>query len=115
MSVIWTIATLEHEISDGAVIVSHWRASDSEMVGDEIYSGNSYGSVSFSPDPSSPDYIAYSDITEDIAIGWTKNSLGEEQVASIEASIASQINAEKNPTKESGVPWSVNESVVGEN
>ena len=114
MAVTWTIATLEHEIADGAVIVSHWRASDSEVVGDEIYSGNSYGSVSFSPDPFSPDYVPYAEITEKMAIGWTKDSLGEEQVASIEASIASQIELEKNPTQEAGVPWSVNESVVGE-
>jgi len=33
MAVTWTISTLEHEISDGAVVVSHWRASDSEVVG----------------------------------------------------------------------------------
>ena len=32
-------------------------------------------------------------------------AFGEEQVESIEASIASQIDAEKNPTQEAGVPW----------
>ena len=105
MAVTWTIATLEHEIADGAVIVAHWRASDSEVVGEETYSGSSYGTCGFSPDPSSPSYVPYADITEEMAIGWTKDSLGEEQVASIEASIAAQIDAEKNPTQEAGVPW----------
>ena len=105
MAVTWTIATLEHEISDGAVVVSHWRASDSEVVGEETFSGTSYGTCSFAPDPASPDYVPYADITEEMAIGWTKDSLGEEQVASIEASIAAQIDAEKNPTQEAGVPW----------
>tara|TARA_B110000967_G_scaffold15261_1_gene14495 strand:- start:113 stop:442 length:330 start_codon:yes stop_codon:yes gene_type:complete len=109
MAVTWTIATLEHEISDGAVIVAHWRASDSEVVGegDEAvtYSGSSYGTCGFSPDPTSPSYVPYSDITEEMAIGWTQDSLGEEQVESIEASIAAQIDVEKNPTQEAGVPW----------
>ena len=105
MAVTWTISTLEHEISDGAVIVAHWRASDSEVVDDVTYSGSSYGTCGFAPDPSSPSYVPYLDITEEMAIGWTKDSLGEEQVESIEASIAAQIDAEKNPTQEAGVPW----------
>ena len=105
MAVTWTIANLEHEIADGAVIVAHWRVSDSEVVDDVIYSGSSYGTCGFAPDPSSPSYVPYADITEEMAIGWTKDSLGEEQVESIEASIAAQIDAEKNPTQEAGVPW----------
>lgn len=105
MAVTWTIETLEHEISDGAVIVAHWRASDSEVVGEETYSSSAYGTCGFAPDPASPDYVPYLDITEEMAIGWTKDSLGEEQVASIEASLAAQIDLEKNPTQEAGVPW----------
>ena len=105
MAVTWTIATLEHEIADGAVIVAHWRASDSEVVGEETYSGSSYGTCGFAPDPSSPSYVPYADITEEMAIGWTKDSLGEEQVASIEASIAAQIEESKAPAVVAGTPW----------
>ena len=105
MAVTWTISTLEHEISDGAVIVAHWRASDSEVVGDVTYSGSSYGTCGFAPDPSSPSYVPYADITEEMAIGWTKDSLGEEQVASIEASIAAQIEESKAPAISTGTPW----------
>ena len=105
MAVTWTISTLERNSSDDGVIVAHWRASDSEVVGDDTHSGSSYGTCGFAPDPSSPSYVPYADITEEMAIGWTKDSLGEEQVASIEASIAAQIDAEKNPTQEAGVPW----------
>jgi hypothetical protein len=109
MTVTWIVSNLEHEISDGAVMVSHWQAVDSEVVGegDEAvtYSGRSYGTVGFTPDSSSSSYVPYAEITQEMAIGWTKDSLGEEQVASIEASIAAQIDAEKNPTQEAGVPW----------
>jgi hypothetical protein len=105
MAVTWTIATLEHEIADGAVIVAHWRASDSEVVDDVTYSGSSYGTCGFAPDPSSPSYVPYLDITEEMAIGWTKDSLGEEQVESIEASIAAQIEESKAPAISTGTPW----------
>ena len=105
MAVTWTIATLEHEISDGSVIVAHWRASDSEVVDDVTYSGSSYGTCGFAPDPSSPSYVPYLDITEEMAIGWTKDSLGEEQVESIEASIAAQIEESKAPAISTGTPW----------
>jgi hypothetical protein len=39
------------------------------------------------------------------AIGWAKDALGEDEVASIEAGIASQIDAMANPTTASGVTW----------
>ena len=101
MAVTWTIATLERNTSDDGVVVAHWRASDVD--GD--HSGSSYGTCGFTPNAEAEGYTAYSEITEEMAIGWTKDSLGEEQVESIEASIAAQIDVEKNPTQEAGVPW----------
>ena len=109
MAVTWIVSNLEHEISDGAVVVSHWQAVDNEVIGegDEAvtYSGRSYGTVGFTPDSSSSSYVPYADITQELAIGWTKDSLGEEQVASIEASIAAQIAESKAPAISVGTPW----------
>ena len=109
MAVTWTIATLEHEIADGAVIVAHWRASDSEVVGtgdDAVtHSGSSYGTCSFTPDPSADGYTAYADITEAQAIGWCKDSMGEETVTAVEDSIAAQIADSKAPALAIGTPW----------
>jgi hypothetical protein len=39
MAVTWTIATLERNTSDDGVIIAHWRANDSEVVGDITHSG----------------------------------------------------------------------------
>ena len=109
MAVTWTIATLEHEISDGAVIVAHWRASDSEVVGegDEAvtYSGSSYGTCGFAPDSTAEGYTPYADITEAQAIGWVKDSMGEEAVTAVEDSIAAQIADSKAPSVAVGTPW----------
>ena len=108
MTVTWNIVQLDrHPHQDGlddVVFTAHWRAEDSEEVGEETYSGSSYGTVSFAaPDPDN--FTPYADITEEMAIGWTQDALGDEEVANIEADIAKQIEDAKNPPVESGTPW----------
>ena len=102
----WTIGTLERELSDGGVIVAHWRATATETVGagdDAVtYSASSYGTVGFTPDPSASGFIAYDSLTEADVIGWVQAELDQD---AIEASLAAQIEADKNPTQAAGVPW----------
>ena len=105
MAVTWTISTLERNSTDDGVIVAHWRASDSEVVGDDTHTGSSYGTCGFTPDSSADGYTDYADITEAQAIGWVKDSMGEEGVAALEASIATQIEQSKAPAVVVGTPW----------
>ena len=109
MAVTWTISTLERNSSDDGVIVAHWQASDSEVVGtgdDAVtHSGSSYGTCGFTPDSSADGYTAYADITEAQAIGWVKDSMGEEAVTGVEDSIAAQIADSKAPAVAVGTPW----------
>ena len=109
MAVTWTISTLERNTSDDGVVVAHWRASDSEEVGtgdDAVtHSGSSYGTCGFTPDSSADGYTAYADITEAQAIGWVKDSMGEEAVTGVEDSIAAQIADSKAPAVAVGTPW----------
>ena len=101
MAVTWTISTLERNSSDDGVVVAHWRASDVD--GD--HSGSSYGTCGFTPDSSADGYTAYADITEAQAIGWCKDSMGEEAVTAVEDSIAAQIADSKAPAVSVGTPW----------
>ena len=101
MAVTWTISTLERNTSDDGVIVAHWRASDVD--GDHL--GSSYGTCSFTPDSSADGFIPYADITEAQAIGWVKDSMGEEAVTGVEDSIAAQIADSKAPSVAVGTPW----------
>jgi len=94
----WTISTLERELSDGGVIVAHWRAT--AVDGD--FSASNYGTVGFTPDPSASGFIAYDSLTEADVIGWVQAELDQD---AIEASLAAQIEADKNPTQAAGVPW----------
>jgi len=99
MMVTWTISTLERELSDGGVIVAHWRATDVD--GD--YSASSYGTCGFTYDASASDFTPYDDLTESQVLGWCWAN-GVDQDA-IEASLAAKIEADKNPTQANGVPW----------
>jgi len=102
MAVTWTISTLERNTSDDGVVVAHWRASDSETVGEVEHSGSSYGTCGFTPDSTADGYTAYADITEAQAIGWVKDDVDAD---AIEAGIAAQIAESKAPAVATGTPW----------
>jgi hypothetical protein len=107
MTTVWQISQMERTLADGGVVVCHWRANASETVGEGddavTYNATNYGTAGFTPDPSSSDWVAYDDITEDMALGWCfANGVDKD---AIEASLAAQIELDKNPTQASGVPW----------
>jgi hypothetical protein len=94
----WTIADCEHDIATGGINVVHWRvtAEDGE------YTASAYGTVGLTPDPSSPDFVPYADVTENQAIVWV---WGQVDKIMTESNLAAQIDAQKNPTEASGLPW----------
>ena len=94
----WTISTLERTLADGGVTIAHWQAT--AVDGD--FSASSYGTCGFTPDPSASGFIAYDSLTEADVIGWVQAELDQD---AIEASLATQIEADKNPTQAAGVPW----------
>ena len=95
----WTIANVEYTNDDNkAVTIAHWRVSAQD--GD--YTASSYGTQSFEADPESPDYVAFADLTEEIVIGWVKDAMDTE---TLEAGLASQIEAQKAPATIAGLPW----------
>jgi hypothetical protein len=107
----WVIATTEYDLQpadmDGAIIVAHWRcnAEQTEGTGDDAvtYSATSYGTAGFSPDPSSPDYTPYADVTEQQCLDWCFAD-GVDKDA-IETSLQANIDGQINPVTASGTPW----------
>jgi hypothetical protein len=106
----WVISTLERDLlpenMNGAVIVAHWRvtAEQTEGTGDDAvtYNATSYGTCGFTPDPTSSDYIAYDDLTEEDVIGWVQADVDKD---AIEASLQANIDGQITPTTANGVPW----------
>ncbi len=95
----WTIGNLEYNNdSDQGVVIAHWRCTGVD--GD--YTASAYSTQSFEPDPSADGYVAFADLTEATVIGWVQNAVDQ---TATEASIASKIEAQKNPATLSGTPW----------
>ncbi len=108
MAVTWSVVSLDSTKTVGSlsdvVTTVHWTASDSETVGENTYTGSSYGSVGLAEADSSS-FTAYSSITESDAVSWAKAALGADGVTGVETGIAAQISEAKTPTTTSGVPW----------
>ena len=105
MAITWSIVQLDYAVSlDGETDVvnnSHWQCIDEDASGNQA---RVYGSVGIPTDDIS-DFIPYADITEAKALEWTKTALGAEEVASIEANVAAQLQLVENPAEGSGTPW----------
>jgi hypothetical protein len=81
----------------------HWTV---RAVSDGFVS-STYGSVNLTIDEESS-FQPYENLTKDEIITWAKAALGEQQIADIEASLAAQIEAAKNPpVVRPSLPWSV--------
>ena len=108
MAVTWSVTALDSTKTVGSlsdvVTIIHWTASDSETVGENTYTGSSYGSVGLAEADASS-FTAYADIKESDAIAWAKAAIGTDEVTEIETYIAKEITEAKTPTTTSGVHW----------
>jgi L-aminopeptidase/D-esterase-like protein len=95
MTTTYTINNLDRNTSDGFVYTVHYNVT--KVDGD--YSASTYGTVSFEAGTPA---IPYASLTKEQVIEWVKDKLDEETV---EASLAAQIAAQKNPTTATGMPW----------
>jgi len=95
---VWSIAQLERNADDNGVVTAHWRATATD--GD--YSASSYGTCSWTPEPSTEGFVPFEELTEAMVIEWVKGSL---DVEVIEESLASQIEEQKAPKVIAGTPW----------
>jgi len=105
MAITWSIVQLDYAVSldneSDVVNNSHWKCIDSDDAGNQA---RVYGSVAIPTDDLS-NFTQYADITEAEALQWTLDVLGADEVASIEANVAAQLQLVENPTEGSGTPW----------
>ena len=95
MTTTYTINQLDRLTSTGYVTTVHYNIT--KVDGD--FSASTYGTIGFEAgEPATP----FESLTKEQVIAWVKDKLGEEAV---EASLAAQIEAQRNPVKASGLPW----------
>jgi hypothetical protein len=72
----WSVTNMQHTDADGGVFLVYWSmvaASD----GTPSYTASEGGKLRCEPDPTSPDYIPYADLTEADVLNWVYASLVE--------------------------------------
>jgi hypothetical protein len=93
----WQIPQMNRLTADGFVVTVHYIVTAT----DGTYTSSTYGTVGYTQEPGET-YIPYADLTEATVVGWVQTSLNKDTV---EASLQSQIEAQKHPVQEAGVPW----------
>ena len=94
----WLISNLERNTADGGVVTAHYRVT----VVDGDYSASSYGTVGFTPDATDPSFVPFESLTEADVIAWVEAEL---DVEAITASLQANIEDQKAPKTEAGLPW----------
>ena len=93
----WNVVQMDRLTDGGFVINVHYTVN--AVDGD--YTASTYGTVGYTEQPNKS-YIPYASLTKEEVIGWVQESLGKDTV---EASLTAQIEAQKNPVQETGLPW----------
>jgi hypothetical protein len=93
----WAITQTDYLVANGFITTAHWAAT--AVDGD--YTAGSYGTCGFATATPS---IPYASVTEQEVLDWCWANGVDKNV--IEANLAAQIAALKNPITAAGVPWS---------
>ncbi len=104
LSCTWAITQLERHTANGIVYTAHWTVN-AFAEGGTAGGAGAYGSIGLEPPAEGDTPIPFEELTQEVVVGWVKDKLGEEQVASTEAALAAQIAEQLSPVKMSGVPW----------
>ena len=92
----WSVPVTDYLVADGFITTAHWQAT--AVDGD--YTASIYSTCSFAP---ATPAIPYNSVTEQEVLNWCwANGVDKDAV---EASLAQQIELQKNPVVAAGVPW----------
>ena len=108
----WSVSDMQHTDATGGVFLVYWSMI-AQSDGDPSYSATEGGKLRCEPDPSSPDYIPYADLTEADVLNWVYASLVEgdetpaEAKARVEANRTAKVQGQidRANTESDGMPW----------
>ena len=98
----WKIYDLKRTISDN-VVTKITYACESELSGSN---SRKIDELEISGSASDPDFIPFSDLTQDDVLAWVTGSIDTSSIETLNsASIAQQIEAKEAITEVNGTPW----------
>ncbi len=94
----WKIEQLDRQSSNGFVTVVHYRV----LAFDEGCSATLIGTVNFEQAAEDDVFTPFEQLTKEVVLGWVHTAVNQTDT---EASLQTQIDAQKTPTTLTGVPW----------
>ena len=105
METIWKILNLKRTPSNDLVIEVNY--SITFKLENEI--DKRFGAVTLEGDANDPNFVPYSDLTEEMVIGWVKSMLGSESISALESKLQEElqsiIDKKNNPEFIQENPW----------
>ena len=99
----WEVNTMDRDLSDGFVTKVIYRIKGIENGTEKA---RETGEVTFSKPSSLPsDFKEYEALSEADCLVWVKDTLGTDQVTSIETDLTSKVDLINTPTTATGKPW----------
>ena len=105
----WSVTSMytlpEVEGETDVVVLAQWAVSGTDGTYSETLGSNT---TQFTISADDPNFTPYADLTEEQVVGWIQGVLGEDGVASYEATIAGSIDSQANPPvtpSEQALPW----------
>jgi len=105
----WSVTSMytlpEVEGETDVVVLAQWAVSGTDGTYSETLGSNT---TQFTISADDPNFTPYADLTEEQVVGWIQGVLGEDGVASYEATIAGSIESQANPPvtpSEQPLPW----------
>lgn len=92
-----SIVNTEREPVNNGIVTVHWTASKV----DGEFEAKTYGTKSFTPNPSAEGFVAFDSLTESTVVSWFTG----EETAQIESVLDADLEAQAAPQVISGVPW----------
>lgn len=105
----WYIGAMQRHPATGGVAMVEWRC----RAQDGKHLTEAYGAVTFEPDPTAQDFVAYEDLTEEMVLAWVRERIVSDgkdlpQAVTpevIERDLGRQLDDMINPPLRSGMPW----------
>lgn len=106
MATKWKVYRLEKTVdSNEAIILARYFVDVVDDKDPENFARH-LDHVTFDPSPSSPDFVPFSDVTHDMALGWVKNKLGD-NAQEIEKRLEIEVFEATQPKTIATTPWSL--------
>ena len=107
MTTTWKIFDTKYQKVDGLITKVTYGCT----VQLENYIDRTISEIKLTGNTSIEGFVPYSNLSEEVILGWVKTSLGAEAVTSIETSLQNNVTVQKaakdyNPEK-NGLPWSL--------